>query len=570
MTAQPVAMVPNAVKAPPAPIKGGRGLASFVDYIGSAGADFGATNGLLGSTALASSLRSRKLKLKDAPAAQDNGAASSDSSAAQALALSLSNIAAGIPSSANAAAGTAAEAALPLAGASGGRAVILANAALAASNNAPQGQANPMTPAAANGVSFLGLLAAGSSARPAGAQPDSPNASGDGTSPAPNGSAAPVTLSEATPAITPAGTPQPHQAGPPATAFVVNQFGAPGASSQKDPGATSSANAASPDKQTNAATPAATQAPSAAPGSSTVANTIATLPGAAALNARIVAGAATLSDHPNQAAASTTAALTQPADPNAGALPPSASPSNGKAHDNSGFGFGSTTTSAAAATPSTGANPATDPRGFAAAFDRAAAQAQAGISNDASKSNQDSSTDAASASASAASLPLAPADTSANPATAAPAPTDAGLHPALIALPVAAQVAINLRQALAAGTNEIQIQLKPASLGTIDVKLNVNHDGRLTAVISADRSDTLNLLKQDSSSLQQSLRDAGFSADSGSLSFNLRSDMQSFAQNNAAAPQLSAASSGVARALPAASAVIRAQRQHAGTLDIQV
>ena len=56
------------------------------------------------------------------------------------------------------------------------------------------------------------------------------------------------------------------------------------------------------------------------------------------------------------------------------------------------------------------------------------------------------------------------------------------------------------------------------------MKLNLTQDGRINAVISADRSDTLNMLKQDSGTLQQSLRDAGLNADSSSLSFNLRGD----------------------------------------------
>jgi hypothetical protein len=88
-------------------------------------------------------------------------------------------------------------------------------------------------------------------------------------------------------------------------------------------------------------------------------------------------------------------------------------------------------------------------------------------------------------------------------------------------------------------------------------------------VISADRSDTLNLLRQDSSSLQQSLRDAGFNADSSSLSFNLRGDSQSFAQN--ARQQSGANGSGPSfgdddSIAPIAS---RGLRQHSGSIDIQ-
>ncbi|HTZ81367.1 MAG TPA: flagellar hook-length control protein FliK, partial [Stellaceae bacterium] len=72
---------------------------------------------------------------------------------------------------------------------------------------------------------------------------------------------------------------------------------------------------------------------------------------------------------------------------------------------------------------------------------------------------------------------------------------------------------------------------------TVDVKLELTHDGRLTAVISADRSDTLMMLQRGSGELQQALRDAGVQADSGSLSFNLRGDGQSGGQNYSGAGQ---------------------------------
>ncbi|MGH7089538.1 MAG: flagellar hook-length control protein FliK [Stellaceae bacterium] len=138
-------------------------------------------------------------------------------------------------------------------------------------------------------------------------------------------------------------------------------------------------------------------------------------------------------------------------------------------------------------------------------------------------------------------------------------------------LPVYQQVAINLRQAAQIGTDRIEIQLKPESLGAIHVKLDVTHDGHISAVISADRSDTLNMLKQDSSGLQQALRDAGLQADNGSLSFNLRGDGQGFAQGwHAPAPSHSASSGSIARD---PSPILLSQyryRSHAGALDIEV
>jgi flagellar hook-length control protein FliK len=162
--------------------------------------------------------------------------------------------------------------------------------------------------------------------------------------------------------------------------------------------------------------------------------------------------------------------------------------------------------------------------------------------------------------------PTAPVVANASPPNEAPATLP------IIPHAVAAQVAINVQQAVKSGTDHIQIQLQPADLGTIDVKLNVNHDGRVTVVVSADRSDTLNLLQQDAGGLTQALRDAGLQADNSSLSFNLRGGFQ-FQQ------QQSAGSGGGSRdgAYPSdgdggdvIAAPLPSVRRHAGALDIHV
>ena len=62
------------------------------------------------------------------------------------------------------------------------------------------------------------------------------------------------------------------------------------------------------------------------------------------------------------------------------------------------------------------------------------------------------------------------------------------------------------------------------------MKLEVAHDGKINAVIAAERSDTLDLLRQDARHLQQSLQSAGLSADSSSLSFTLKNQDGSFQQ----------------------------------------
>ncbi|MFQ5619094.1 MAG: flagellar hook-length control protein FliK [Rhodospirillales bacterium] len=87
---------------------------------------------------------------------------------------------------------------------------------------------------------------------------------------------------------------------------------------------------------------------------------------------------------------------------------------------------------------------------------------------------------------------------------------------------VADQVSVHIAKALKAGVDRITIQLKPASLGRIDVQLEVGHDGRVMAVVTADNKDTLDLLQRDARELERALQDAGLQADSGSLSFNLR------------------------------------------------
>lgn len=95
---------------------------------------------------------------------------------------------------------------------------------------------------------------------------------------------------------------------------------------------------------------------------------------------------------------------------------------------------------------------------------------------------------------------------------------------------VSDQISVQVQRAIGNGTDRINIQLKPAELGRIEVKLEVAHDGKFNAVIAAERSDTLDLLKQDAKSLQQSLQQAGLNADSSSLSFTLQQHAKSFEQ----------------------------------------
>ncbi len=84
------------------------------------------------------------------------------------------------------------------------------------------------------------------------------------------------------------------------------------------------------------------------------------------------------------------------------------------------------------------------------------------------------------------------------------------------------QVSVQITRAVNAGVDKITINLKPADLGRVDVKLEIGHDGRVSAIVTADNRNTLDLLQRDGKELQQALADAGLQMDNDSLSFNLR------------------------------------------------
>jgi flagellar hook-length control protein FliK len=162
-----------------------------------------------------------------------------------------------------------------------------------------------------------------------------------------------------------------------------------------------------------------------------------------------------------------------------------------------------------------------------------------------------------------------------NGAPAASAAPETKAAPLAALHSVVDQVAISLKRGVKGGNDQIQINLEPASLGKIAVRLDFAQDGRVSATFSADRPDTLNLLNNDSRSLEQALRDAGLRADSGSLTFNL-----SGGDNGASARQFAQSASYAATAatmsdddplaaLASAQATSRGL-SHDGSLDIHV
>lgn len=88
------------------------------------------------------------------------------------------------------------------------------------------------------------------------------------------------------------------------------------------------------------------------------------------------------------------------------------------------------------------------------------------------------------------------------------------------------QVALQLHKQVSAGNDQMTINLRPAELGSINIKLEFSSDNKVQGTVTADNQSTLDLLSKDSSGLQRALQDAGMQVDANSLQFNLRGDGQ--------------------------------------------
>lgn len=72
------------------------------------------------------------------------------------------------------------------------------------------------------------------------------------------------------------------------------------------------------------------------------------------------------------------------------------------------------------------------------------------------------------------------------------------------------------------GAKQFNIALHPQDLGSIHVRLSVNHAGTAQAHLSAENPQTLSLLQQDSHALARALRDAGLNLAGNGLNFSLK------------------------------------------------
>jgi flagellar hook-length control protein FliK len=140
----------------------------------------------------------------------------------------------------------------------------------------------------------------------------------------------------------------------------------------------------------------------------------------------------------------------------------------------------------------------------------------------------------------------------------------------------AEQVSVRIQHGLRNDSDRISVRLHPAALGKVEVKLEVTPDRAVTAIVTAERPETLDMLARDARILQRALEEAGLHTDSNSLSFHHndgnRGAAQQFAERPAAAraemvgdPAAQSADAGAPDSEPR-----NRRATHDGLLDVEV
>lgn len=93
-------------------------------------------------------------------------------------------------------------------------------------------------------------------------------------------------------------------------------------------------------------------------------------------------------------------------------------------------------------------------------------------------------------------------------------------------VPVSEQVHVAITQGMKDGIDQITLQLDPADLGRVEVKMDMAADGKAQLSFLVDKADTLDALSRDARGLERMLQEAGVKADAGSMQFNLRQQPQ--------------------------------------------
>ena len=91
---------------------------------------------------------------------------------------------------------------------------------------------------------------------------------------------------------------------------------------------------------------------------------------------------------------------------------------------------------------------------------------------------------------------------------------------------VTQMIGIQLQRNISAKISTMTLQLEPADLGRLDIKLKFDKEGGVKAHLSVDKPETLALLQRDSHHLEKILQQTGLDFDENALSFDLRQQNQ--------------------------------------------
>jgi hypothetical protein len=84
------------------------------------------------------------------------------------------------------------------------------------------------------------------------------------------------------------------------------------------------------------------------------------------------------------------------------------------------------------------------------------------------------------------------------------------------------QLAVDIVRHIQQGQSRFEIRLDPPELGRIDVKMDIDKAGGMTARLTVERAETLDLLQRDQRTLERALHQAGLDAGKTNLEFSLR------------------------------------------------
>ena len=130
-------------------------------------------------------------------------------------------------------------------------------------------------------------------------------------------------------------------------------------------------------------------------------------------------------------------------------------------------------------------------------------------------------------------------------------------------------LAVEIAAKSQSGAKQFDIRLDPPELGRVEVRLSIDATGKASAHLSADQPQTLDLLRKDSTSLTQALRDAGLNVSQDGLNFSLRQQAGQDQQQNQGGRTFRAGFAATTTTEPA-NATASTGRHGLGLLDIKV